>query len=136
MGYTHYWSHDYIDHDSWIRLIDDARRIINAIEVPVGNGLGEGEPVLTEDEIRLNGKNGNDYETFLLTPDPTGFDFCKTGLRPYDVVVTTVLLRATLTIPGFNIRSDGDWSDWRNAQEAYEYIFQEPAPEADPFRRS
>jgi hypothetical protein len=36
---------------------------------------------------------------------------------PYDVAVCTVLLRAAITIPAFEIESDGEWQrDWQAAR--------------------
>lgn len=138
MGYTHYWDHDYIESDVWNQLVSDARKIIKAAaDIPLGNYRGEGSPELTDERIALNGKGEYSYESFILTPEPTSYDFCKTEFRPYDVVVTTILLRATLTIPGFRIRSDGEYGeDWKQARDAYEWVFGEPAPTENPFQRS
>lgn len=46
-----------------------------------------------EDSIELNGSKSS-CETFILKPEATGFSFCKTARRPYDLVVTAILLRA------------------------------------------
>lgn len=125
MGYTHYWNHKGITPDDWANLVSDARRIVKASGVSIAGGLGEGRPKFNVDEIWLNGTNVNDesYETFLLTHNASEFEFCKTGQRPYDVVVTAILLRAALTIPDFNVSSDGDWSDWQPAQNLYVRLF-------------
>jgi hypothetical protein len=49
-----------------------------------------------DDGIVLNGAQGADYETFHLDTDGGDMGFCKTAHRPYDVVVTAILLRASM----------------------------------------
>jgi len=61
--------------------------------------------------IRFNGKDDEGHETFMLTPDPSDFNFCKTAQKPYDLVVVAILcLLAHRTDTG--VSSDGDRSDW------------------------
>lgn len=55
------------------------------------------------------------------------WDFCKTAQKPYDAVVTAVLLRAVDLLPLFGVGSDGDWEDWLNGRLLYRQAFgQEP----------
>lgn len=132
MGYTHHWCHGPIPADAWTALVDDARRIIAAAKVALAGGDGTGEPVLDAGEIFLNGAAPDDFETFLLEAKAPGRkDFCKTGMRPYDLVVTAILLRATLTIPGFLVKSNGTWAEWRPTRDLYATLFG-PAPDASP----
>lgn len=133
MGYTHYWDHDQISPGIWENLLFDTRFIVESADIPVAGPFGIGPVEINRERIALNGANGDDYETFSITPNATGFDFCKTGQRPYDLVVTTILLRATLTIPGFNVRSDGDWSEWQDTRDLYKALFG-PPPEDSPFK--
>ena len=126
MGYTHYWKHKGITPGDWADLTRDARSIVGvASSVKIAGGMGFSKPKFDADGIWLNGTNVNDesYETFLLTHNASEFEFCKTGQRPYDVVVTAILLRAALTIPDFNVSSDGDWSDWQPARDLYVRLF-------------
>lgn len=134
MGYTHYWKHGDIEPQEWSVFTADVRKILRTEIVPLAGGLGSGLPLVTDDEIRFNGvaADGDDYETFALSPDATGFDFCKTGVRPYDVVVTCVLLRAVLTIPGFQASSDGTWDEWKDARDLYTQVFGTEPPANSP----
>jgi hypothetical protein len=65
---------------------------------------GTGKPIVNANtgEVAFSGVEGEDYETFRWPPDfvtgqasPTDqnsvFDFCKTGLLPYDAVVAACL---------------------------------------------
>lgn len=136
MGYTHYWNHGDIDHEAWSVFTADVRQILRTEIVPLAGGLGEGLPVLNEDEISFNGIGDDGHETFTLSPDRVTFDFCKTAFKPYDLVVTCVLLRATLTIPGFNVESDGTWDEWKDARELYVQVFGVAPPANSPLGRS
>jgi hypothetical protein len=68
--------------------------------------------------IKFNGNSakGLDHESFWLALDPdvvaaSGFEFCKTAQKPYDVVVTAIL--AVMAEVGLNVSSDGDADDWK-----------------------
>tara|TARA_B100002049_G_scaffold216394_1_gene182295 strand:- start:1414 stop:1986 length:573 start_codon:yes stop_codon:yes gene_type:complete len=44
------------------------------------------------------------------------FNFCKTARKPYDLLVCALLLVCENEAPGcWTIRSDGDWSEWKQA---------------------
>lgn len=137
MGYTHYWSHPAIGDEAWAELAADTERILATTVVPIAGPAGTKGPIITHEAIRFNGvaATDDDYETFELTPAPTTavFDFCKTGLRPYDAVVGAVLLRAYRIVGGFSLRSDGDISggDWREAEHLYRETFGEAPPAVD-----
>jgi hypothetical protein len=49
-------------------------------------------------------------------------------MKPYDAVVTAILIRAK-TIYGScaEISSDGGWSDWKKGRDLYETVFGEVA---------
>ena len=130
MGYTHYWTiGDEVtpDKEAFGRLLLDTKRIIDATDVPLAGGDGTGEPELSEGSIRFNGvaATGDNYETFYITPDSRGFDFCKTsGVRPYDAVVCAVLLRASeIYGPAIRVSSDGHWDDWADGSALYVKAF-------------
>jgi hypothetical protein len=115
-----------------------------ALAVPLADSVGDGDPEITERWIRLNGPTADDlgHESFVIDPSPwkvwdeqaalghvewanceraqleaTGFvtGFCKTARKPYDIAVTTVLLRCRHLAPdAFVIASDGDWKhEWQ-----------------------
>ena len=116
MGYTHYFeaNRDFTEVE-WNSLMAAAKSIIAETKVPLAWERDEPDqpPEVSDKRIRFNGVDDNGYETFLLTKDAHGFDFCKTARKPYDVVVTAVLSAANAIAPGaLDIRSDGDPSDW------------------------
>lgn len=126
MGYTHYFAGLMATRE----VIGDARLIIGASGLTVCGPRGQGLPILNEAEgIRLNGFEaaGEAYETFHLrgTEDPRypGMaEFCKTENRPYDVVVTAILIAAavrSMDTPAA-VRSDGRWDNWAAGVELYE----------------
>lgn len=92
------------------------QKIVELGGVEICGGLGTGKPVITENEIVLNGSErlNQDYETFALTNPPEDFNFTKTEYRPYDKVVVAILCSALyLKCRGSkNISSDGNYGDW------------------------
>jgi hypothetical protein len=81
--------------------------VVRLSGVPLAGPDGTGEPLVNADtgEVAFNGVEGEDYETFRWPPNlVTGqastrdqnsvFDFCKTGLLPYDAVVAACLAAA------------------------------------------
>jgi hypothetical protein len=138
------------------KLALDAKTICdyaNANGIRIRNGNGEGEPEFTEFYFSINGdasaftSEGRDlaHETFYWAGIPTQsewrkdepdfFEFCKTAYKPYDAVVTAILIRAK-SIYGSCVRisSDGEWSEWQAGRDMYEAIFGEVAE--CPFERA
>jgi len=127
MGYTHYWNQrrDFTD-DEWKRVQMGVRNILTSAEVdeiPLGNGMGEGTPVIEADHISFNGLGDDGHETCYLSrkqpPCPEwksqadydqrgAFDFCKTARKPYDPVVVSVLNFLVTEFPSvISASSDG-----------------------------
>jgi hypothetical protein len=130
MGYTHYWSHADIEPAVWAGLAQDTRKILghihSIVEVVNGDGEAGSEPTVSDAHITFNGTQANDewHETFSLVPAATEFDFCKTNRKPYDLAVTTVLLRFAVVIPTFYFWSDGAWEEeWEETCGYYCEIF-------------
>lgn len=115
MGSTHYFE----GLTATSAVISDAKKIIDATTVTICGPGGQGLPWMDEKEgIWLNGFEAadEDYETFFLrgTDEPEHPElraFCKTEHRPYDVVVTAILISAAAHAGG-DVRSDGQWSNW------------------------
>ena len=155
MGYTHYHKRDNRNKGSaymFGKLALDAKAIIAEAQkqgIVIRGGNGEGEPEYNEGYFSLNGnaEAGEDYETFMWEALPEQpewqaksnlgkpheiFDFCKTAYRPYDGVVTAILIRAKVIYGDLvSISSDGGWSEWQAGRNIYEAVFGEPAP--NPF---
>jgi hypothetical protein len=153
MGYTHYNYRPRKNAGSayfYGKLALDARQIVEQAKsegIRIRNGEGLGEPEFTEFSFSINGdaeaftSDGRDlaHETFYWAGIPTQpkhregeshyFSFCKTAMKPYDAVVTAILIRAK-SIYGscVEISSDGDWSDWQAGRELYQRVFGEVAP--------
>jgi hypothetical protein len=155
MGYTHY---NYRDKRSlgslfmFEKLANDAKKIIAQAEadgISIHGWDGTGEPEFAYDVFRLNGdaSQGLDHETFTWQAMPEQpewwarehgrdsskkhriFDFCKTAYKPYDAVVTAILLRAKVIYGKcVEVSSDGNWDDWKQGRDLYEKVFGESAP--------
>lgn len=115
MGYTHYWSRPaVIELPAFIMLQEDVRRICETAErkhfLAIGDAWGavDSEPEITAGRIALNGIGAAGFETFSIPrhDDGTG-NYCKTGLRPYDVVVVACLHALLARVPGVVLNSDG-----------------------------
>lgn len=112
MGYTHYFDGVQMSKE----LAAFADRAVRESKVKICGPFGAGNPEITNTCIRINGcqEEGEDYESFLLPADEFS-GYCKTARRPYDEVVTAILIAAiVLKVPGWTrIWSDGDAYDWQ-----------------------
>lgn len=130
MGYTHYFPQQraFTD-DEWNKLCEAARRYIDVAK----NDLGiivqrdyddDAEPEINDDHIWFNGVGDDAHETFYITKEKMDdFNWCKTELKPYDLVVGLILLSAHKIAPNaLKITSDGQWDEWIRIREAYESI--------------
>jgi hypothetical protein len=88
---------------AWDQLIQNVPNIIKEARVPL-SGPTDDEDTITpviidpEDGIYLNGIRGNAHEPFILRK-PGTWTFCKTARKPYDVVVSSILLRIWMLAP-------------------------------------
>ena len=129
MGYTHYWRADKTT--DWAAAYPeiqlDATKIVKAAKargIKLGDAWGEGKPLITEGMLSLNGVGDEGHESFVLPTSLRDFDFCKTARKPYDLVVTAILLRAAHHAPqGIEINSDGTWDEWKPARVLVEELF-------------
>lgn len=112
MGYTHYFR----GLSCTKGLVDFAENAISMSEVSIKGPGGDETPDLIRAGALLKiGLNGDaeldqDFESFVIP----GESYCKTGRRPYDKVVTAILIAAiAYRAPGWeHIGSDGNASDW------------------------
>jgi hypothetical protein len=134
MGYTHYW---YVKDVRTVERVlpqvaGDLRCLLPHLP-PLAGWDGTGTPTIEDREIAFNGVRPDDYETFLLVPDPKEytqsekglFGFCKTERRPYDlaVQVALVLLKwhsEAIAPDAVRIASDGSPADWVRACQLVE----------------
>jgi len=162
MGYTHYVRRPVKNAGSAFmfgKLALDAKKICdyaNANGIRIRNGEGLGEPEFNEGYFSINGDaegfsdDGRDlaHETFYWAGIPEQrehrkgeshyFEFCKTAYKPYDAVITAILIRAKYIYGScVEISSDGGWDSdelfsdgygsWIKGRELYETVFGEVA---------
>ncbi len=123
----------------------------SSLDIPLAAGDGNAKPDLTERRISLNGQaaQGMAHESFTIESTPRkpsgtgtvdlqggthfalsdleGLGFvsacCKTARMPYDLAVTSILLRCHhLTRDAFVIASDGEWGrEWHRGVTYWEH---------------
>ena len=121
MGYTHYWTlENGIETSSWDKFLTGAKEIIETAK-EAGIPLDDSS---TGENIFFNGVGDNAHETFSITSEDVGFDFCKTAEKPYDTVVTAVLIwLKTVLGDAVQVKSDGVWQDWEGGALLFETVF-------------
>ena len=74
-------------------------------------------------KIRFNGVGEDGHETFYLSPDESGWGFCKTARKPYDIVVVAILSMLDEYLGDkFEWRSDGDNEDHLTGKRLYQSV--------------
>jgi hypothetical protein len=85
--------------------------------------------------IRENGLGSGSYESFCIPrfgkkyewsePNKKGnyFSFCKTAYRPYDLVVTAMLVALKHHFPQCGVSSDGEMKDWMDGMLTCQKLF-------------
>lgn len=127
MGYTHYWRQpEMVDADKFATFTKNVALIIKTADdagIPLGDSSGQGSPEVLEKVIAFNGFANFGYESFILE-NGEEFSFCKTGQRPYDAVVTAILIQLKRELgDAFVVTSDGQWSDWTEGRNLYAETF-------------
>lgn len=138
MGYTHYWTiKEELPREKFIEWAEGVKVIVEtAVEagIPLGNGLGEDKPEISDNVIVFNGVGAGGHESFGISIDDEGFDFCKTAAKPYDAVVTATLIHAKKIFgAAIEIKSDGEWAEWEGGQLLYETVFDVQPQESEVF---
>lgn len=141
MGYTHYWTKPKEELKSMQRFVDlsvDAKNICEVAKahgINIRNGYGEDEMVFAEKHFAINGdakafsEDGRDlaHEGFVWSIEQND-SFCKTNYKPYDCVVTAILIRAKAIYgDSVSVYSDGSWENWEQGCKLYEEVFGEVA---------
>jgi len=128
VGYTHYWTiKEELNREQFATWVEGVKALVEtAIEagIPLGNGIGEDAPELAENLVAFNGAGNQGVETFGISVDDQGFDFCKTGRALYDAAVTASLIHAKKIFGDvIEIKSDGNWDNWEGGRLLYETVF-------------
>jgi hypothetical protein len=119
MGYTHYFTqHADFTADQWTRL----QKEVQAIDEQAFDIATELE--MDDTVICLNGVGADSHETLVIyrNVNRDSWDFCKTAFKPYDSIVTAILLRLVYSY-NYTASSDGSWSDWQDGRELYKATF-------------
>lgn len=105
---------------------------IGFLPFKICGGMGKGEPTFTDTLVSFNGdaENDHDHETCYIDINDSGFQFCKTARKPYDVAVCIALLCfAHYFGDNFEYSSDGDIEGgeegWAKAKEITTKYFSE-----------
>jgi hypothetical protein len=134
MGYTHYWNRDesLLSPEDYREFYSQFTRLaVKVIQTAEEQGIELADPSgehlgawrVDGESVRLNGYGEDSYESFVwekVCPETQDwsreigyFDFCKTAQKPYDVVVTALLLAAREAYgSAVRISSDGSPSEW------------------------
>jgi len=147
MGYTHYWYRkpELNTAEQYGRLALDAKLLLDEAK---SRGLlvadWSGETLdgyeFNEGRFAFNGYRAESHESFIWQAIPTidrqyegeTFDFCKTAHKPYDQLVTAVLLRAKYHYgDAVRLASDGFLDNWILGVNLYETVFAEAIPNSE-----
>lgn len=121
MGYTHYFTST-----GESKFNPEAKKIITKL---LDKGFKDklitleynnpSTPIVTDDIVQFNGIEDKGHETFYFNIQHKDFAFCKTAGKPYDDIVTKVLLTIKHFHPDVDISSDGDMDgdDWKVANK-------------------
>jgi len=108
---------------AWQAICDDFRKMMATAllskQLPIQREDDRGDQPLVDDGyIIFNGIGDNGHETMVLQRQGFGFQFCKTARKPYDRVVTALLILANFHSPyTWVITSDGEPDDWQEGLE-------------------
>ena len=121
MGYTHYWTLEGgIEQEQWNKFLQGARKVIETAK-EAGIAIEDNSAGAA---ISFNGIGEGAHEDFSIATDEVGFNFCKTAFKPYDAVVTAILIYADAVFgDDIKIKSDGNWVDWEGGSLLYEEVF-------------
>jgi len=132
MGLTHYWERvTQFPDTEFSESVEDCKKLFSVIDQKIAGSFGDGEPVITENEIVFNGANGSACEDFVISKIQLArqgrdrvFAYCKTEHLPYDICVQTVLVIFKHHMGDLiKVFSDGDDVDWEKARETcQEYL--------------
>lgn len=127
MGYTHYYQQGSIPTPALFQSFTT-----HVLELVQASGIAI-QVTIEPDFLSINGADGEDYEDFVIRRNDLTWDFCKTARRPYDTVVTAVLILARYTFPDFHLSSDGSWLGWLFGRKLFTSVMHLEPTEATVF---
>ena len=123
MGYTHYWTFEKpLTEGVFEAVRDRVKAIVETAReagIPLETNFGIGH-------FAINGQGEGAHETFSIHVRDSDFNFCKTAEKPYDAVVTAILILLKNEIGAdITVTSDGTWNDWEGGRLLFETVFDE-----------
>lgn len=128
MGYTHYYTQNRdFTFEEWQEIVTLLVHMLDHLPAHTtsAGGYYADQPLEISSEyngrfLMFNGKFSLGHEDFYLKRQGSGFQFCKTERKPYDLIVCALLLAIQEIAPNaLEISSDGDMrgDDWQPARE-------------------
>lgn len=106
MGYTHYYQSNK-PVTGYEKAVPTISKILNKYKNIIQYEYDVNEPAeCNADRICFNGLGNEGHETFIFNK-MSGFKFCKTARKAYDIVVCEVLLALNWYCPELKVSSDG-----------------------------
>lgn len=106
MGYTHYWEGSINSSDNnWEEFLKESDLILSTVSKRIKIDYS------IDNAISLNGIGADAHEDFYFSKSDSGFNFCKTARKPYDLAVVSILLLAASYFKGVEFSSDGNIND-------------------------
>lgn len=123
MGYTHYFTlNGTIKQHEWDGFIEDFKQILPEFENLLDSTTGQ-KLVVAKDILFFNGIGEESHETFSLTMEDSGFAFCKTAQKPYDIAVTCALVIAKARFGAkIDVSGDGGEEGFNEAKQLCQKI--------------
>jgi hypothetical protein len=115
MGHTQYYSQkrNFTDQE-WVSIRGFAKGLFKELPGVLGDLMGDGgKPEATVTRIAFNGIGDEAKESFVINKKGSGYDFCKTNEKHYDIAVVACLSYINhIAKDALEITSDGWDSDW------------------------
>ena len=122
MGYSHYFQQGSIPSQALFNNFTS--HVLEIIEMAWDIEL---DVSISPDFLDINGVGAESNENFIINREGLTWNFCKTNGKPYDAVVTAVLILAKYTFPDISISSDGSWEKWEDGRDLFSRVmFLEP----------
>ena len=114
MGYTHYFQLTGKPTSAqFSSFVSNAHKIAFANNIKLSCKF-------ESDLVVINGVGEGEHEDFYISSRDYSWNFCKTAQKPYDEVVTAVLILARYIFDSkFTVSSDGSWGEWRKGRELF-----------------
>lgn len=139
MGYTHYFPQNRPFSDmEWSQITKAFRKLADSdeckdlIQPEINCGWTDffTHESIKGEAIAFNGVEDDACETFVLEKSPESLDefiFCKTNRRPYDKMVTAMLIVCAGYAEGaLSISSDGTAEEWEEGVELVTRVLKKP----------